>query len=303
MIASGVLLIKIWNELDKIFSKQKASYFPIKLNKKVYKIQWCSLMATGLADMPRETQKISLKLPKIEHDAMSIGAKNSVQGSKSPYLIKTPELSKKNVNDDSKLSYGINFPLITDDNNNTTRNPLQPLHSGFGKKTTILRPKTRADSGFCDASQTLGSTSQTKGAYLANNNQNHGHELKKERDLDISVPSIKKTFDVTKGDTNDYRGCFATGRYQTRRRMQPKQRIQQCSIIKNSEDSSLHKVGQRSQNKGEFNPSTTLETSAMSKCNAWLDSWFTADGRPKEDALERPRDLEKGITSVKLGHK
>ena len=261
-------------------------------------------MATGFADMPRETQKISLKLPKIEHDSMSNGAKNSVKGSKSPYLIKSPELSKKKVNDDSKLSYGINFPLITDDNKNKTRSPLQPLHSEFGKKTTILRPKTRADSGFCDASQTLGSTSQTKGAYLANSKQNHGLELKKERDLDISVPSIKKVLDMTKGDTSDCR--FVTGRYQTRRRMQPKQRIQQCSIIKNSEDSSLHKVGQRSQNKGEFNLSMVLETSAtsaMTKCNAWLDSWFTADGRPKEDALARPQDLDRGITSVRLGHK
>lgn len=249
-------------------------------------------MATELADMPRETQKISLKLPKIEHE-----------GSKSPYLGKSPEISKKTFTDDSKVSYGINFPSITDDNDNTIRKPLQPLHSEFGKRTTILRPKTQADSGFFDSSQRRGGNLQTQGAYLAKSSKNNGSGLQPEQDLRISVPSIKNVFDITKEDTGESRARLATGRHETRQRIQPKQRIQKCSIIKNSEDLPLYKVGQRPQNKGEFNPSTALETSAMSKCNAWLDSWFTTEGRPKEDALERPRDLDKGITSVRLGHK
>ena len=229
---------------------------------------------SSLPTMTGRRQSISLILPKIDKDHKEVKFIN--------------ELSPPSTipHDNDKLN--VSFPSLTDENNNKRGifkckhvcphwSPRSQRHdvSGFSQRPHDTKKHAMK---LQDAKKsTLNLKMESNPAKIA---------LKREKHIEIS-PTTKRKYTQLEQNPR-YIGAKFTINESNTRVQQRQTRIKNCSILDNEVTSNKLMQGIQRQDAVDYDRS--IEVGSIKKCCAWMDTWFTEDGRPKEQTNNETED-------------
>ena len=216
--------------------------------------------------MTNHRGKFSLILPKIDQDHKEIKL--------------VSEINSTNSLTYEKEKLDLSLPTLLDNNNNNTykkRRILQYRHLNLSSQTQ--RP---TNSELYHGTKTYGTN--------LHGGKTHEHNLKSEnilekfalpRDKHIAIsPAVERLSHLHHDPL--YLGMKCTICADNMRVRQKQTRVKNCSILGDSNGLTKGKLMQGIQRQDVVDIDESIELGSIKKCNAWMETWFTEDGKPKE---------------------
>lgn len=219
-----------------------------------------------LKSMTRRRQSFSLILPKIEQERKDLSVSNG---------LNYPNSNKKSP-DKGKL----NFPSLVDENNNCKKRVFKYKHL-----STSPRLQRNDHAGYDE--RIVGTNTDGLRLHALDksytskiNPESTTGKLKREKQADSS-PSSKRKLSQLQHDPRYVNTKFTIQERETPVRAK-QTRVKNCSIVEDKLRASPNRLMEGIQKQDAFEIDRSIELGSIKKCCAWMDTWFTGDGRPKE---------------------
>ena len=224
--------------------------------------------------MSNRRVKLSIFLPKIDQDHKDVRYGNEFTATHSfPH---------------EKEQLDLSFPSLLDNNNNSNRTINTSSRSRILEHTQISwsRESTRhGNLELCHHRRNAyGMTVREEKKPMLNlNTENIVNNCALTRDKHITVsPMMGRKFSQLHPDPR-YLGMKCTICANNKSVRQKQARVKNYSIIKDESGVTHSRFMQGIQRQDAVDIDESVELGAIKKCCAWMDTWFTEDGKPKED--------------------
>lgn len=218
--------------------------------------------------MTSQRERFSLILPKIDRDHKEIK------------FIKEINSPNSSIREKEKLD--LSFPSLLDNNNNNNnskRGILEYKHVRWSPETP-RKPKSALSHGTKKFGARL--HEEQKPALNLNTEDIVGKLALVREKYAVMSPKTGRKLSHLHQDPQ-YLGKKCTICANKLRVRQKQMRVKNCTILKDYNEKTTAKFMQGIQRQDAIDIDEGIELGSIKKCCAWMDTWFTEEGKPKEE--------------------